>query len=277
MNNAVKEAIEYIRKKTSVSTPVGVVLGSGWGRFVDESRIKNILDFGEIPHFPTPSVEGHRGRLVLIETRYGFCWIMDGRIHCYEGYSAKEVVFPVRVLKELGVNILLLANSSGGIRGDLYPGDLVLIRDHINLMGINPLIGIEEKSSSRFIDMSWAYNPELIDMALKMGEESSIPLKEGVLAGFMGPSYESPAEIKMAKILGADVVSMSTIPEVIMAKYLKMNVLCISCVTNWAAGIRAEPLYHEEVLEKMRVFSGRNSRFLALLIPELQRVASNAT
>jgi purine-nucleoside phosphorylase len=227
----------------------GIVLGSGLSGIADGLGFLEI-PFGDIPEFPKPTVQGHKGVLYLSHKAA----IMAGRFHLYEGHTIDDVVLPIFVLRELGVRTLVLTNAAGGVDPSFVPGDLVLIKDHINFMGTNPFIGQNPETGGspmgaplgeRFFDMSRAYPKELRELAAKVAGRQ---MKEGVYCAFTGPSYETPAEVRMARTLGADLVGMSTVPEAIAARYLGMRVLGISCVTNLAAGISPEPLSHAEVV-----------------------------
>ncbi|MDX9959101.1 MAG: purine-nucleoside phosphorylase [Spirochaetia bacterium] len=224
-----------------------VVLGSGLSGIVDGLGYQEI-SYSAIPEFPKPTVQGHKGVLCLS----GRNAIMAGRFHYYEGHPMDDVVLPIFVLRAIGVETLILTNAAGGVNREYAPGDLVLINDHINLMGTNPFIGPNPTGpdgkalGDRFFDMGTTYTPALRDLARSCAKR---PLKEGVYAGFTGPSYETPAEVRMAGIMGGDLVGMSTVPEAIAARYLGMKVLGISCVTNMAAGITDAPLAHDEVVE----------------------------
>ena len=232
---------------------VGLILGSGLGAFADGLAGREI-PYNRIAGYPQPTVEGHRGVLKLGRT----CAVLSGRFHFYEGVSLDDVVLPVFLLHRLGARVLILTNAAGGIRRSYSPGELVLIRDHLNLMGVHPLRGPNPPGyGPRFPDMSEAYARELRQVAQEAASElfpgsAAVGLAEGVYAAFPGPTYETPAEVRMAEKLGADLVGMSTVPEVIAANYLGMKVLGISCVTNMAAGILQRPLAHEEVVETGR-------------------------
>ncbi|MCC7075037.1 MAG: purine-nucleoside phosphorylase [Deltaproteobacteria bacterium] len=251
---------------------VGVVLGSGLGHVADvvEENGGKAVEYSAMPHFPTSSVEGHKGRLVAGRVGGARVVLMQGRVHRYEGYSAAQVVFPVRVLHALGVRRLLVTNAAGGLGDGFVAGDLMLIEDHLNLTGDNPLVGANDaRFGARFPDLSDAYAARLRELAVKVATERSIALRRGVYAGLLGPSYETPAEIRMLKTLGAHAVGMSTVHEVIAANHLGMEVLGISCITNLAAGISPVKLSHDEVKETAtrvgQVFSG----LVLQLIPTL--------
>ncbi|MCI3920221.1 purine-nucleoside phosphorylase [Paenibacillus sp. TRM 82003] len=250
MVSNIQEAASYIQSKTSIVPEIGLILGSGLGVLADSIESAVTIHYDDIPHFPVSTVEGHAGEL-LIGTLVGKpVLLMKGRFHMYEGYGADVVSFPVRVMKALGVKTLLVTNASGGINAAFEPGDLMLITDHINFMFKNPLIGPNDPSIGvRFPDMSEAYSRRLRDVARGVGAKEGIALKEGVYLGLLGPSYETPAEIRMLRTLGADAVGMSTVPETIAARHAGIEVLGISCISNMAAGMLDQPLSHQEVME----------------------------
>ena len=247
----ISKACSKLKKRFGDRQPVvGMILGSGLGRFADSLKDSIVVPYGEIPGFPTSSVAGHKGQLVL--GRVGETWVlvMQGRVHYYEGYDLAEVVFPTRVLVSLGCKMLVVTNAAGGIHADFKPGDLVLLSDHLNLMGANPLRGPNPDAlGPRFPDMSTAYDPGLRALAKEVARAQNVDLKSGVYAALAGPTYETPAEIRMLRTMGADLVGMSTVPEAIAANHMGARVLGISCVTNLAAGISPVPLSHEEVSE----------------------------
>lgn len=243
----VRRAAASVREHSDSRPAVGMVLGSGLSGILDRFDGQDI-GYGDIQGFPTPSVEGHKG-ILRVSHRIAVC---AGRFHYYEGLSLDDVVLPVFLLAQLGVRTLVITNAAGGINPEFSPGDIVLIRDHLNLMGAHPLRGPNESSlGPRFPDMSNAYSPELRRRAKQLAVDRNLadrPLPEGVYAALSGPSYETPAEIRMLAALGADLVGMSTVPEVIAASYLGLEVLGFSCVTNPAAGLSAAPLDHQEVV-----------------------------
>lgn len=253
-----QEAAEFIRSKYDKEIKIALVLGSGLGAFADEVENAVSISYEEIPHFARSTVEGHAGRLVLGEIEGVFVAIQQGRFHFYEGYDISQVVFPVRAFGVLGVETLILTNAAGSVNTDFQQGSLMLIRDHINLMGVNPLRGAnDERFGARFPDMSEVYSLRLQELvkeearkvAEENGENSKPFLRRGVYCALPGPSYETPSEIHLLRILGADAVGMSTVPEAIAARHQAMNVLGISCITNMAAGITDEPINHAEVIE----------------------------
>lgn len=244
------EAAEYISSKINTKPSIGIILGSGLGNVVNGIKNAVEIDYRDIPQFPTTTVEGHAGRLVSGILGNKQVIAMKGRFHYYEGYDVSQLVFPVRVMKLLGVDNLIVANAAGGINRDFQPGDLMLIRDHIGFFSPSPLRGENiDEFGVRFPDMNEAYSKSLITMAVNVSNEMGIKLREGVLGFTQGPMYETPAEVNALRVLGADAVGMSTVPEVITARHAGMAVLGISCITNLAAGIQDEPLNHEEVIK----------------------------
>jgi purine-nucleoside phosphorylase len=249
---------------------IGLILGSGLGEIADELDDPIFLEYGDIPGFPASTAPGHRGRLVTGSFEGKPVAVMQGRFHYYEGYSMQQVAFPVRVLKLLGVETLIVTNAAGGINRLFNSGDLMLIRDHIKLAGDSPLRGPnDEDFGPRFNDMSDAYGRELRRKAREAAEEKGIDLREGVYAYMTGPSFETPAEIEMLRVLGADAVGMSTVPEVITASHAGIDVLAISTVTNLAAGILDQPLSHEEVLETGKQVKGKLLKLLNAVLEKL--------
>ncbi|WP_168119215.1 purine-nucleoside phosphorylase [Paenibacillus sp. HB172176] len=246
----IQEAAEYISAITAIKPEIGLILGSGLGVLGDQLEQPVIIPYQDIPHFPVSTVEGHAGELVLGRLSDRAVMLMRGRFHMYEGYGPELTAFPVRVMKALGAGSLLVTNAAGGINLSYASGNLMLISDHLNLTGRNPLVGANDSQlGPRFPDMSEAYSKRLRKLALEIAEESSIPLQEGVYAGLMGPSYETPAEIRMLRVLGADAVGMSTVAEVIAARHAGIEVAGISCISNMASGILDQPLSHSEVME----------------------------
>ena len=267
-----EQAANYITARCSLRPKIAIVLGSGLGDFADEAADSIKIAYADIPHFPRSTAVGHAGRLVLGTIRDCSVAIMQGRVHLYEGYSAGEVAFPMRVFARLGARSAILTNAAGGINLDYGQGRLVVIKDHINLQGDNPLIGAEDpRLGQRFIDMTQAYSRDYRHITAQAAKKLSIELPEGVYAGLRGPSYETPAEIRFLRAIGADLVGMSTVPEVIVARQTGINVLAISCVTNMAAGILDQPLNHEEVLETGKRVAGEFKALLREVIPEIAR------
>jgi purine-nucleoside phosphorylase len=250
------EAAEFIRSKYKREIKIALVLGSGLGAFAGELENSVKIPYEEIPHFSRSTVEGHAGQLVLGEIENIPVAVQQGRFHFYEGYEMSDVIFPVRTFGVLGVETLILTNAAGSLRTSFKQGSLMLIRDHINFMGVNPLRGTNDKHfGARFPDMTNVYSAELqalvSEEAKRMAKEKNIKpfMNRGIYCGLSGPTYETPAEIHMLRLFGADVVGMSTVPEAIAARHQGMNVIGISCITNMAAGISDEPINHEEVME----------------------------
>ena len=245
-----EEAAAFVRGRSRLRPTVALVLGSGLGAFADTLAHATRIPYGEIPHFPTSTAIGHRGEMVLGTAGDTPVIVMNGRVHYYEGYTPPQVVFPVRVLGRLGIKVVVMTNAAGSVNVNYKPGELMIITDHINYMGINPLIGPEdERFGPRFFDMSEAYDPKLQEIAERACAKVGMTVRRGVYIAFNGPSYETPAEIKAARTLGADAVGMSTVPEVIAARHMGLRVLAVSCITNMAAGVIKKKLHHLEVLE----------------------------
>ncbi|MFF2448721.1 purine-nucleoside phosphorylase [Neobacillus sp. NPDC058068] len=246
----IQNAAGFLKEKYANTPKIGLILGSGLGVLADEIENPVKIPYNEIPDFPISTVEGHAGQLVFGVLNGVEVVAMQGRFHFYEGYSMDKVTFPVRVMKELGVGMLIVTNAAGGVNESFEPGDLMLISDHINNMGTNPLIGPNDsRHGVRFPDMSEAYTKDLRAAAKEIAARLNINVKEGVYFGNPGPVYETPAEIRMIRGMGGDAVGMSTVPEVIVARHSGMKVLGISCISNMAAGILDQPLTHDEVIE----------------------------
>jgi len=249
---------------------VGIVLGSGLGAFADILEDRFETAYAEIAGWPPSTAAGHAGKLVTGRIGSTEVIVLSGRAHLYEGYTAAQVIFGIRELGRRGVRRLVLTNAAGGINLNFHPGELVLISDHINLLGVNPLTGLNDESlGPRFPDMSEVYSREYRDIAKQEGEKLGLPLQEGVYAAMHGPSYETPAEIRFLRTIGADLVGMSTVPEAIAAVHLGMKVLAISCVTNMAAGILPQKLVHEEVLETGARVRDTLVKLLTAVVPQL--------
>lgn len=276
--NKIKETVEFIRDKVLSSghemPELALTLGSGLGFFAENSDMLLEFPYGDIPNFPVSTVVGHKGRLILAkdkETGKTF-WIMQGRVHYYEGYTMDEVVFPVRVLIKLGIKKYVVTNAAGGVNPNFEAGDLMIIRDHINMMGTNPLIGPnKEEFGIRFPDMSRAYSRKMSLLIHKAALETGVSMKEGVYMALTGPTFETPSEVRMVAKLGADAVGMSTVPEVIAAKHAGIEeVAGISFISNQAAGISPEPLSHEEVGENAKkiekVFAALMNKFVTMIL-----------
>ena len=244
------EAVRAIESRTSLRPTVGLVLGSGLGAFARTLDEPVVIPYRDIPHFPVSTAVGHAGELVIGTLAGVPVAVMSGRVHYYEGYSMPQVVFPVRALGRFGVKTAILTNAAGSVNVDFKPGELMVIDDHINYMGDHPLIGAnDEELGPRFYDMSEAYDPQLREIAERACEQAGVPVRHGVYIAFTGPSYETPAEIRMARTLGADAVGMSTVPEVLAARHMGIRVVGISCITNMGAGVLKQKLDHREVLQ----------------------------
>lgn len=250
MIETIKNNAKKILEQINFKVEIGLILGSGLGILAEEIEDPVYINYEDLDNFPVSTVEGHEGRFVLGELSGKKVIAMQGRFHYYEGYSVKEITLPVRVMKEIGIKNLILTNAAGGVNRNFSAGEFMVISDHINLMGDNPLRGENmDEYGPRFPDMTEAYNKELIKTAEKSAAESGILLRKGIYAAMAGPTYETPAEIQYLAAVGADAVGMSTVPEVITARHMDLKVLGISCITNMAAGILAKPLSHKEVVE----------------------------
>jgi purine-nucleoside phosphorylase len=268
--STIQEAAAYIRGKSPEAPEIGLILGSGLGVLADLITEGISIPYNEIPHFPVSTVEGHEGELLLGKIEGRRVVMMKGRFHMYEGYGPETTAFPVRVMKELGVTSLLVTNAAGGVNTNFTPGDLMLITDQLNLTGRNPLTGPNDNELGvRFPDMSSAYSRRLIAIAKETAAAQDFEFKEGVYAGLLGPTYETPAEIVMLRRLGADAVGMSTVSETIVARHAGMEVLGISCITNMAAGILDQPLDHSEVMETAERVRERFLKLVLAFIPKL--------
>jgi purine-nucleoside phosphorylase len=267
-----ESAATFLLSRTSLRPSIGLVLGSGLGAFADELSDATRIPYSQIPSFPRSTAVGHAGQMVMGKCGSIPVAAMQGRVHLYEGYSAQEVAFPTRVLGRMGIRALILTNAAGGINLQFKQGALVLISDHINLQGHNPLTGAnDERFGPRFPDMTQAYWKPYRQLALVAARKAGKEVTEGVYAAVLGPSYETPAEIRYLRTIGADLVGMSTVSEAIAARHMGIKVLAISCVTNMAAGILDQPLNHEEVLETGRRVQGDFVGLLRAVLPEIAR------
>ena len=267
-----ESAAKFVFSKSKFRPRIALVLGSGLGAFADEFENASKIPYAKIPHFPRSTAIGHAGQLVVGKVGEIPVAGMQGRVHLYEGYSAKDVAFPIRVFARMGVKAVILTNAAGGIKHEFVQGQLVVIKDHINLQGVSPLTGPnDDRFGPRFPDMTVAYDRGFREMAVGQGNRNRIGLYEGVYAGLPGPSYETPAEIRYLRTIGADLVGMSTVPEVVAARHSGIRVLGISCVTNTAAGILDQPLDHKEVLETAERVK---TQFIALLKIVIPRIAA---
>lgn len=265
-----RETVAYIKSKTEFQPEIAIVLGSGLGKLAEKIQQPVYLSYKELPYFENASAPGHQGRLVLgyLGERQVMC--MQGRLHSYEGHSLEAVTYPIRMMAAFGIKQLILSNAAGGINTDFEVGDLMLINDHINFMGRNPLIGSNvAEFGPRFPDMTFGYDRELAHLARETARELGIKLREGIYVACSGPSYETPAEIRMFRGFGADAVGMSTVPEVIVANHCGIKVLAMSCISNMAAGILDQPLTEEEVLETGRLVSDHFGLLVETIVGKL--------
>lgn len=267
MLQKIKATADFIKFKSDFKGNVAVILGSGLGNFVENIEIEHTLAYSEIPNFPVSTVEGHSGRLIIGWFRGKQIIAMQGRFHYYEGYSMEEVTFPVRVFKQLGVEYLMVSNAAGGMNYNFEVGDLMMITDHINLFGTNPLIGKNDnRLGPRFTDMTRAYHPELCEIARLFARSNNIRLQEGVYVGLTGPTFETPAEYRFLHTIGGDAVGMSTVPEVIVANHMSMKVFGISVITNDGLAISEEGNKHTEVLDVATIAAPKLEAILGKII-----------
>ncbi|HTV06148.1 MAG TPA: purine-nucleoside phosphorylase [Acidobacteriaceae bacterium] len=273
----ITEAARFIESRTALRPTIGAVLGSGLGGFASQISGPVAIPYSEIPHFPRSTAPGHSGRLFIGTLKGTPIAVMQGRVHGYEGYHAGQIAFPVRVLGQLGVRTLILTNASGGIRTTFHEGQLVLIADHINMTGKNPTMGPnDERLGVRFFDMGDAYSRRLRALARTAAKAEGMTLEEGVYVSVPGPSYETPAEIRAFRTLGADMVGMSTVLETIAARHMGVEVLGISCVTNMAAGVKDQTLTAEEVLETGKRVEGEFARLLTRIVAAIAEGGAEA-
>jgi len=263
-------AAQFLLSGISLRPSIGLVLGSGLGAFADRLDDAVRIAYQQIPGFPRSTAIGHSGQMVIGKAGDLVVATMQGRAHLYEGYSAQEVTFPMRVFGRMGIGAVVITNAAGGINLKYQQGALVVIRDHINLQGVNPLVGPnDDRFGVRFPDMTQAYCRRYVRTAQEEAQKLGLSLEEGVYAGLLGPSYETPAEIRYLRAIGADLVGMSTIPEVIVARHMRIKVLAISCVTNMAAGILDQVLSHEEVMETGERVRGQFEALLRAVLPRM--------
>lgn len=272
----IERAVEYVRDRVSDLTPrFGIVLGSGLGALVDAMEVRGAALYSEIPGFPRSTVDGHKGCLLFGDLEGVPIAVMQGRVHLYEGYSTKDVVFPTRVLLRLGARSVILTNAAGGINASFRVPEMMLISDHLNLTGTTPLLGPNDPAlGPRFPDMTDAYDPEYRQIARGVAQEQGVTLREGVYAGLLGPAYETPAEVRMLRQLGADAVGMSTVTEAISARHMGARLLGMSCITNMAAGLSGAPLTHEEVRAAAEAIQGKLSRLLTGIVTRICAASS---
>ncbi|MFD1039222.1 purine-nucleoside phosphorylase [Virgibacillus byunsanensis] len=270
--NEILEASSTIQAKLSSTPTIGLILGSGLGVLAESIENPVTISYKDIPHFPESTVSGHKGQLVVGTLEGKQVIAMQGRFHYYEGYTMQQVTFPVRVMKQLGIDSIIVTNAAGGINKSYNPGDLMLITDHINNMGDNPLLGPnDEDLGVRFPDMSQVYDKAYIQHAADCAEELGLAVQKGVYVGNTGPVYETPAEINMLRTLGGDAVGMSTVPEVTVARHAGLRVLGISCISNMAAGILDQPLTHDEVMETTEKVKEDFLKFIKKIIHTLPK------
>jgi len=267
----IEQSASFIKEQLKGNIPeVGLILGSGLGVLSEQIANPLVIKYEEIPGFPVSTVEGHAGELVIGDLEGKVVLALKGRFHYYEGYSIQLVTLPVRIMKKLGIENLIITNAAGGINEDFEPGDIMIIKDHINFAFVNPLIGANlEEFGPRFPDLSRSYSPELIQIAHQAAQESGLVIKEGVYIYGSGPSYETPAEVRAVRFLGADAVGMSTVPEVLAAVHSGMKVLGISCISNMAAGIMDQPLTHQEVMETTEKIKDSFSHLVRKIIAKI--------
>lgn len=257
------ETVGYIRSQSPVKPKIGIILGSGLGAFVDQVQVSTKIRYDDIPHFMPPTVDGHQGNLLLGHVGINPVAILQGRNHYYEGHSMETVVFPTRTLAILGIEYLILTNSAGGFGETMQPGDFMLIEDHINLMGNNPLMGPNIKElGPRFPDMTEAYDKKLLEQMEKILQQQSTKYHKGIYCAVSGPTYETPAEVRYLKQIGGKAVGMSTVPEVIAANHLGLRVAALSCITNLAAGLSRQKLSHQEVTETAKKVEQKFTLFM---------------
>lgn len=270
MYEKVLEAVKYIKNITDIEPEIALILGSGLGDMAEKIENPINIKYEDIPNFPVSTVEGHIGELIIGELEDKKVVVMQGRFHYYEGYSQSLTTMPVRVMKMLGAKTLIVTNAAGGTNKDFNRGDLMIIKDHINLSGSNPLIGKnDDRIGPRFPDMTDAYNKKYRELIKEIAKEENIDIKEGVYTYLSGPNYETPAEIKMIQVLGGDAVGMSTVPEVLTAVHCGMKVIGVSCITNMAAGISNTKLNHQEVIETTKKVKNNFSKLISKIIKNI--------
>lgn len=269
MLKKIKDTVDYINKKISAKPLVGIILGSGLGQLADEIEVTVRIPYEEIPNFPISTIKGHQGQLIFGRINGAEVVAMQGRFHFYEGYTMQEVTFPVRVMKSLGIQYLFVSNASGGVNSEFEIGDIMFITDHVNLMP-NPLLGANEESfGPRFVDMSEAYDRKLLKMANKVARHHGINFKTGVYAAVSGPTYETPAEYRYIKNLGADAVGMSTVPEVIVARHMRLPVFAVSVISDLGVEGKIVEISHDEVIDAASLVAPKLNLIIKDLVKEL--------
>ena len=270
LSERIEQAVGFVRTRSTLRPSIAIVLGSGLGALAGEVTSGAAIPYAEIPQFPRSTVEGHAGRLILGRLEEKPVVVMQGRVHFYEGYPIQDVVFPLRVMKALGAGVLLVSNAAGGINRLWRRGDLMIIADHIHFMGSNPLMGPNDPAvGPRFPDMSQAYDPEFIEVAERAAQAEGIPVRKGVYVGVHGPSYETPAELRMLGRWGADAVGMSTTTEVIAARHMGMRVLGLTAITDMATGEQVLPVTHDEVIATAKEVEPKFIRLVRRIVHEL--------
>jgi len=266
----IKEAVESIQKQTQLQPEIGLILGSGLGPIAEHVTDATTISYSQIPHFHSPSVEGHAGKMIIGKMNQVPVVLLQGRFHLYEGHSMEDVVFPTRTICGLGIHTLVLTNAAGGVNTRFRAGDIMFIEDHLNLMGDNPLKGPNlSQLGPRFPDLSEAYHRGCLDAFKKTAEELKISFQTGTYAGLLGPTYETPAEVRMLRTLGADAVGMSTVPESIAANHLGVRVAGLSCITNLAAGLSPHKLSHQEVIDTSAQTADQMKTLILSTLPKL--------
>jgi purine-nucleoside phosphorylase len=266
----IRDAVEFIQSHTKIQPQIGLILGSGLGPIADHVTEAVTISYSQIPHFQNPSIEGHAGKMILGKMNGTPVVLLQGRFHLYEGHAMEDVVFPTRAICGLGIHTLILTNAAGGINTRFRPGDLMLIEDHLNLMGDNPLKGPNlSQLGPRFPDLTEAYHRGCLEIFKQTAKELEISVQAGTYAGLLGPTYETPAEVRMLRTLGADAVGMSTVPESIAANHLGVRVTGLSCITNLAAGLSPHKLSHQEVIETSHLAADQMKNLILAVLPKL--------
>ncbi len=274
----IQDSVQAVQAQTPLVPEIGIVLGSGLGTLAEMLSETIAIPYSDIPHFHGTTIEGHSGRMILGRLAGVPAVLLQGRFHRYEGYPMEEVVFPTRVISALGIHSLILTNAAGGVNTRFRPGDLMLIEDHLNLMADNPLMGPNmAELGPRFPDLSEAWSRLCLDAFESSARQLDIPITRGVYAGVLGPTYETPAEVRMLRVLGADAVGMSTIPEAIAANHLGVRVAGVSCITNLAAGLSGARLNHQDVLRNSRLAAGKLCKLIENVVPRLARTKGATT
>lgn len=270
MLERINETVEFIREKTDMSPAIGIVLGTGLGELVREMEIERKLPYSEIPNFPVSTVTGHRGQLIFGRLSNREVVAMQGRFHFYEGYSMQEITFPIRVMKFLGVRLLILSNASGGVNPEFNIGDLMIVRDHINLMGDNPLIGSNDAGlGPRFPDMSETYDKRIIRLAAKIARHHNIHFQTGVYAAVTGPTFETPAEYRYIRTIGADAVGMSTVPEAVAAKHMNLPCFAVSVISDLGVEGKIVEITHDDVIDAASAVEPKMTLLISEMIREI--------